>query len=167
MKKLTLAVLGTGFLLGLVQSCHTKPPTPLATISTDPKDPVFMREEDLSTFASLVTEAKLGDFFHGTGPFTSFAPTNAAFEKFDQKKLQELKDPKNRDELIDLINYHVILGKYLSSTLKPGKTRTVNGKTIDIRVEDGKIQVNNANVIKSDLIGPNGVTYVIDTVLVP
>lgn len=128
----------------------------------------LMYETDLSTFNRLVEIANLVDFFQGTGPFTAFVPSNEAFAKFDQKNLEKLKQPESRDQLIDLINYHVILGKYLSNTIKPGTFRTVNGKNITIKKDDdGTIWVNDAKVVRIDLCGPNGVAHVIDTVLVP
>src|ERR1019366_1002528 len=138
-----------------------------AVLSNDPNEPPIMREPELTTFISLVQAAKLDTFFHGTGPFTSFLPSNTAFENFDQSKLEELKEPQHMDELIDLINYHVILGKYLSKNLKSCTKRTVNGKNIDIQVEGDQITVNGAKVTKKDIVGPNGVTYIIDKVLVP
>lgn len=167
MKRIALYVLCVGMALGYVVSCQSESFTPPTPISTDPNAPPILREPELTTFASLVTTAELLDFFQGTGPFTSFAPSNSAFIKFNKRTLEELKKPENRDQLIDLINYHVVMGKYLSKNIKPGKKTTVNGKEITIRTEDGILWINNARVTKADLIGPNGVTYVIDTVLVP
>lgn len=133
---------------------------------TNTSTSIMMREE-LSTFASLVATANLQDFFNGTGPFTSFLPSNKAFENFSQSKLADLRDEKNRDELIDFINYHVIHGKYMSQSLKPGSVRTLNGKNITIRIEGDQIWVNDVKVVKKDLVGPNGVSYIIDSVLTP
>jgi len=162
MKKLTLLfltlVFGTTLWLNSQESTttHQKEEYPL------------MMEPDLKTFSGLVETAKLADFFQGTGPFTVFAPSNEAFSKFDQTTLENLKKPENRDRLIDLINYHVILGKYLSKNMKSGSFRTVNGKDITIRKDDnGQIWVNEAKVVRVDLVGPNGVAHVIDMVLVP
>lgn len=124
-------------------------------------------DPELSTFTSLVKTAGLWDFFQGTGPFTVFAPSNTAFAKLDITMLANLQEPKNRDHLIDLVNYHIILGKYLSGNLKSKQCRTVNGKEITIRVENGDIFVNNAKIMRRDLVGPNGVVHVIDTVLIP
>ncbi|MBS0635191.1 MAG: fasciclin domain-containing protein [Verrucomicrobia bacterium] len=134
---------------------------------TKSQESVVMSEPDLSTFKSLVFEAKLQDFFQGTGPFTSFVPSNSAFSKFDQKKLESLREEKHRDELIDFINYHIILGKYLSQNLKPGTVRTLSGKNITIRIEGDQVWVNDAKVTRKNLEGPNGVTHIIDGVLAP
>lgn len=152
MKKLLALLLCFGTLL------HADPAT---------SESVVMREPELSTFKSLVLEANLQDFFNGTGPFTSFVPSNSAFSKFDQKKLESLREQKNRDELIDFINYHIILGKYLSQNLKPGTVRTLNGKNITIHIEGDQIWINDAKITKKDLVGPNGVAYIIDGVLAP
>lgn len=168
MRRLALYVLCVGMTLGYVVSCQTESATQhIAVVSNDPNAPTTLRTPELTTFVSLITTAGLQDFFQGTGPFTSFAPSNSAFIKFNQRTLEELKKPDNRDQLIDLINYHVVLGKYMSNTLKAGKKTTVNGKEITIRIEDGVIWINNAKVTKADLVGPNGVAHVIDTVLVP
>lgn len=167
MKRVALYVLCAGMSLGYVVSCQSESSVPQAPLSNNPNAPHLLREPELTTFASLVTTADLLEFFHGTGPFTSFAPSNNAFIKFNKRTLEQLKKPENRDQLIDLINYHVVLGKYMSHNLKAGKKTTVNGKEITIRSEDGVIWINNAKVTKADLVGPNGVTYIIDTVLVP
>lgn len=163
MKRWTLLLLSLS-LLAVVNLNGQETPAPKPQKEQYP----VMREADLSTFTGLVETANLVDFFQGTGPFTVFAPSNEAFVKFDQKSLEKLKQPESRDQLIDLINYHVILGKYLSKNIKPGTFRTVNGKNITIKKDDdGQLWVNNAKVIRVDLCGPNGVAHIIDTVLVP
>lgn len=171
MKKLSQLLLSTCVTLSFMVSCQQESAKPAATSSVVlnevPSEFTVLTDPDLTTFASLVKKANLITFFHGTGPFTSFIPSNEAFLKFDRKKLAELEDPKNMDELVDFINYHVILGKYLSQNLKSGIKRTVNGKNINVRSENGQIWVNDAKVTKTDLVGPNGVTYIVDTVLMP
>lgn len=122
---------------------------------------------ELSTFVMLVNLAQLDDIFNGTGPFTVFAPTNDAFKKLGEKRLDELKKPKNRDELSTLLIYHVVPGKYVAKNLRSRTAPSINGKRIDIQVEGNEIKVNNAKVVKTDIIGPNGVLHEIDTVLIP
>lgn len=167
MKKtpLLLPIIG----LILTAGCDTHKSTQQATAATarDPREQnsVIMTHPELSTFASLIRAADLINFFYGTGPFTSFIPSNEAFEKYGMDKIEKLKEPANKDELVDFINYHIILGKYLSSNLKLGKIRTLNGKDITIRSENGHIYVNDAMVITPDLTGPNGVSYIINQVL--
>lgn len=130
-------------------------------------DTIPQRHPELSTFVMLVNKAQLKDLFNGTGPFTVFAPTDEAFKKIDKKKMDELLKPENRDELSSIIIYHVIHGKYMAKNLKTRKAPTINGKSLQISVEDGTIKVNKARVVKTDLIGPNGVIHEIDTVLIP
>ena len=129
--------------------------------------PSLMTQPEISRFGQLVQQAGLTQFFQAPGPFTLFAPSNAAIEKMDQAKLQELQQPEHSDELIDFINYHVVMGKYPSNTLKSRAYRTVNGKNIDVVVNGEEIRVNGAKVLKVDIQGPNGVAYVIDQVLMP
>lgn len=139
-----------------------------ATPSTDSHfDSLSQRQPELSIFVMLVTKAELKDLFNGTGPFTVFAPTDDAFKKLGQKKMDELMKPENRDELSTILIYHVIPGKYMSKSLKTKEAPTINGKTIHIEVTEDGIKVNNAKVIKTDIIGPNGVIDEIDTVLIP
>ncbi|MBS0654642.1 MAG: fasciclin domain-containing protein [Verrucomicrobia bacterium] len=127
----------------------------------------LLAKPELSTLVMLVQKAGLGDFFKGTGPFTVFAPSNSAFEKMDPAAFEALQKPENRGTLIDLINYHVVMGAYPSNELKSRSYRTVNGKDIEVKNENGKITVNGANVVQTDIKGPNGVGYIIDTVLTP
>jgi uncharacterized surface protein with fasciclin (FAS1) repeats len=128
--------------------------------------PLF-QEPDLKQFADAAKAAELQDLFTGTGPFTLFVPSNSAFEKFGASKLDQLKKPQNHDALVDLLIYHVLPGKYMANTLKTMDVATISGKQLHISVENGEIRVNNAKVIRTDLVGPNGVIHVIDTVLQP
>jgi uncharacterized surface protein with fasciclin (FAS1) repeats len=128
---------------------------------------MLLKRPELSTLALLVEKAGLVNFFQGTGPFTVFAPSNTAFEKMDKATLESLQRPENRDSLIDLINYHVVMGEYPSNRLKSRSYKTVNGKDIEVRNENGEITVNGVKVVKADLEGPNGVAYIIDSVLKP
>ena len=162
MKKIALLLLSISLSSSLALSALGNPPP-----SAHAENYRMMQDPELSTFASLITAANLTKFFDGTGPFTAFAPSNTAFQKLDPKMLQELKTPEKLDQLIDLINYHVVLGKYLAKSIKPGQMRTVNGKDIRIRVEGDEIWVNDAKVIKPNLVGPNGVIHVINEVLIP
>lgn len=130
-----------------------------------PKKP--LQAPQFTTLLTLIKAADLQDIFIGTGPFTIFAPSNAAFEKLGKRQLAELTKPQNKDLLIDLLTYHVIPGKYLSANLKTMDAQTINGKKIHITVDDGQIKANNANVTKKDLVGPNAVVYEIDAVLKP
>lgn len=137
----------------------------IANESPAPKSP--LEAPELSTLVNLIKAAGLEDIFVGTGPFTVFAPTNEAFDKLGKKKLEDFLKTENKDHLADVLTYHLIPGKYLSSSLKPMEAKTINGKSIQIKIENSQIKVNNATVLKKDMVGPNGVVYEIDTVLLP
>lgn len=124
-----------------------------------------LQDPEIKTFRDLAFNAGLRDLFQGTGPFTFFAPSNEAFKNFN--KLQILQQPTNHDALVDLLIYHVVPGKYMSSTFKTMDLKTINGKELHISIENGTIKVNGANVTRRDMVGPNGVVYVIDKVLEP
>jgi uncharacterized surface protein with fasciclin (FAS1) repeats len=130
-------------------------------------DTIPQRHPELSMFVMLVNKAQLRDLFNGTGPFTVFAPTDEAFKKLGDKKIKELMKPENRDELSTILIYHIVPGKYMSKNLRTRDAPSVNGKAISINVENGEIRVNNAKVVKVDLVGPNGVLHEIDAVLIP
>ncbi len=169
----------TKFLFSLILSCFsacllaaegTKEPeisTNAVPSTSSNFDTIPTRHPELSTFVLLVNKAELKDLFNGTGPFTVFAPTDDAFKKLGKKKLDDLMKPEKRDELSSLLIYHVVPGKYMSNNLKTREARTVNGKSLSIEVENGEIKINNAKIIKADLVGPNGVIHEIDTVLIP
>lgn len=147
---------------------YTPSSRPVALEQEKPRVSPIFTDPNLKTFGDALKTAELTDLFQGTGPFTSFVPTNEAFKKLGDKKLQALFKKENRDELTSLLIYHIAQGKYLAENLKTMSLKTINGKNLNIVVEqNGDITVNNAKVIKRNLIGPNGVTHVIDTVLIP
>ena len=120
------------------------------------------------TFNTLVTAveaAGLVDTLKGAGPFTVFAPTDAAFAKIPKAKLDALL--KDKAALAKVLTYHVIPGKVIASDVKPGKVKTVEGDSLTIEAKGGKVMVDKANVTKTDIVADNGVIHVIDTVLMP
>ena len=95
-------------------------------------------------------------------------PTNAAFDKLGKEKLNQLLEPQNQDYLTDILIYHIVPGKYMARNLKSMRLQTINGKYLTItKGKDGEIRVNGAKVVRTDLVGPNGVIHEIDTVLIP
>ncbi len=126
-----------------------------------------------STFATLVAAVKAADLvgvLSSAGPFTVLAPTNDAFAKLPAGTVANLLKPENKATLVKILTYHVIAGKALSGDvvkLAGQNVKTVNGATVAIAVKDGKVTVNNANVIAVDVPASNGVIHVIDTVLLP
>ena len=95
------------------------------------------------------------------------APTNEAFAKLPAKTLEFLLLPENKDELVDILKYHVVSANAPSSSLESGDVPTLNGDSVSINVSDDGIEVNDAMVVKADVIASNGIIHVIDTVLMP
>ncbi len=125
--------------------------------------------EDFDTLVTAVQAADLVDTLNGEGPFTVFAPTDAAFEAVDEETLNKLLDPANKDALISVLTYHVIGDEVTSDEVAPGDVATLDdGKTVTITVDDeGNVMVNDAMVTDVDLMASNGVIHVIDGVLLP
>lgn len=121
---------------------------------------------DFSTLVSLVTKAGLVDALKADGPYTVFAPTNEAFAKVPQAVVDALL--ANPDLLKQVLLYHVVAGKVMAADVKDGASaKTLQGEPVNFKVADGKVAVNDANVVKADLVAKNGVIHVIDSVLVP
>ena len=118
-----------------------------------------------TTLAKLLTQAGLVETLKGQGPFTVFAPTDAAFAKVPAATLEALgKDPA---QLKKVLTYHVVPGKVMAADVKPGEVMTVEGQPVKITVDGSTVKVNDATVTKTDIVASNGVIHVIDTVLIP
>ena len=121
-----------------------------------------------STLAAALDAAGLIDPLKGDGPFTVFAPTDEAFAKLPAGTVESLLKPENKDQLIAILTYHVVPGKVAAAdVVKLDSATTVNGQDVAIHVADNGVQINNANVIKTDIGASNGVIHVIDTVILP
>ena len=120
------------------------------------------------TLAAALKAAGLVETLKGEGPFTVFAPTDEAFAKLPEGTLEDLLKPENKEKLTQILTYHVVAGRATSSDVA-GMTsaKTVNGKQVKIKVTDGKVMVDNATVVKADVMASNGVIHIIDTVLIP
>lgn len=125
--------------------------------------------EEVSTLVKLVKAADLVDTLQGTGPFTVFAPTNAAFEKLGKEKLDELMKPENKDKLRDILLYHVVAGKkIMAADASTMSLVMADKKSVSVMVADGKVTLNqSATVIKPNIVASNGVIHWIDAVLMP
>ena len=122
-----------------------------------------------TTLVSAVQAAELVDTLKGEGPFTVFAPTDDAFAALPEGTLDTLLLPENKQQLTDILLYHVVPGKVMAADVV-GLTSapTVLGKDAEVRVEDGKVFLNdNVEVVITDIETSNGVIHVIDTVLIP
>ncbi|MFT4692876.1 MAG: fasciclin domain-containing protein [Verrucomicrobiia bacterium] len=119
------------------------------------------------TLVAAVKAAGLAGTLSGEGPFTVFAPTDAAFAKLPKGTVEDLLKPENKDRLIAVLTYHVIGAKVMSSDVKTGKVATINGQKLSIKANKKGVRVNKANVVKVDIEASNGVIHVIDTVVLP
>jgi len=122
---------------------------------------------DHTTLVAAVKAAGLVETLSGPGPFTIFAPTNAAFEKLPAGTVDMLLKPENKAKLVAILTYHVVPAKVMAADVKSGEAPTVNGKMLKIKADGMGVMVNNAKVIATDLVGSNGVIHVVDTVLLP
>lgn len=144
-------------------------PKPLQTETPTEKKNLIVLANDNGSFKTLVkalTAAGLIDTLQGEGPFTIFAPTDAAFAKLPQDALQDLLKPENKEVLIKVLTYHVVSGKVLSSDLKSGEVKSLQGDPITVKVNND-VQVNDATVTKADIEGSNGVIHQIDNLILP
>jgi len=101
------------------------------------------------------------------GPYTFFAPTNTAIGAMSQIQWQDLLKPENKEKLKEIITFHIVPGKILSSQLKTGKVKTLNGKELNITAKGADISVNGASIVQADIIGTNGVIHEINMLLRP
>lgn len=118
-----------------------------------------------NTLAKALTAAGLVDTLKGQGPYTVFAPTDAAFAKIPADKLNALLADK--EALTKVLTYHVVSGRILAKDVKSGEVRTVQGQPITIKASKAGVMVNDAKVVKTDVMATNGVIHVIDTVILP
>ena len=138
----------------------------LASVAAQAKD-IVDTAVAAGTFKTLVTAlqaAGLVETLKGMGPFTVFAPNDAAFAKIPKADLDALL--KDKAKLTAVLTYHVVAGKVLAKDVKPGKVKTVQGSELTLATTDG-VTVDGAKVIAADLVADNGVIHVIDTVLMP
>lgn len=127
-----------------------------------------MAAGQFNTLAKALQAAGLVDTLKGKGPFTVFAPTDDAFAKLPAGTLDDLLKPENKEKLKSILLYHVVSGKVTAAkVMKMKSAKTLNGQEVKISVSDGKVMVNDATVVKPDVMASNGVIHVIDTVLLP
>ncbi len=139
--------------------------------------PAFAQDKDIvdtavgagnfTTLVAAVEAAGLVETLKGPGPFTVFAPTDAAFAALPAGTVEDLLKPENKDKLVSILTYHVVSGKVMSTDLTEGmKAPTVQGGELTITLEGGA-KVNGATISTADIEASNGVIHVIDSVLLP
>lgn len=125
---------------------------------------VASKAGNFNTLVTAVKAADLVDTLKGPGPFTVFAPTDAAFAKVPKAKLDALLADKSA--LAKVLTYHVVPGKVMAAEVKAGKVKTVQGQELTVTTKGG-VMVDNAKVVATDVAASNGVIHAIDTVLMP
>lgn len=145
----------------------------LATVKADTKTSgkdivaVAAGAGSFNTLVAAVKAAGLADTLQGKGPFTVFAPTDAAFAKLPKGTVEDLLKPENKEKLVSILTYHVVPAKVMAANVKTSMVKTVNGQELDLKATGSKVTVDDAQVTKTDIAASNGVIHVIDTVLIP
>ena len=156
MKAIVLALLMSGMAF-----------TTMASQSKDIVD-TAVANGSFKTLAAALQAAGLVETLKGAGPFTVFAPTDAAFAKLPAGTVETLLKPENKDQLRRVLTYHVVPGKVTTADVsKMSSAKAVSGDTLKIAAKNGKVMVNNANVVTADVGASNGVIHVVDTVILP
>ncbi len=171
MKSALRGVIGVALVAFAAQGVHASDGCAASCAAeAQPKDIVStaVAAGSFNTLAAALKAGGLVDALKGEGPFTVFAPTDAAFEKLPPGTVEELLKPENKQKLVKILTYHVVPGKVLAAdVVKLSKAKTLEGSEVRITVKDGKVKVDNANVVKTDIHASNGVIHVIDKVLLP
>lgn len=124
-------------------------------------------EKNMTILKKSVIASGLDKVLSGAGPFTVFAPNDGAFEKLEKGVLDDLLKPENKARLVDVLNYHVVSGKVNFKDLKDGeKLKTLNGKELHVRIKDGHVRIEGAEVLGHDLPSSNGVIHSLDKVMI-
>ena len=122
--------------------------------------------ESFNTLVAAVKAAGMVDALNGEGPFTVFAPTDAAFEMLPEGTIEKLL--KDKEQLTSILTYHVVSGKVMSGdVVKLKKAETLNGQDVAIMVDENTVMIDNAKVVQTDIECSNGVIHVIDAVIIP
>jgi len=154
-----------GFVGAVLAATHGKPAKPLAK-----KDIVdtAVAAGQFKTLVKAVEAAGLVERLKGKGPFTVFAPTDAAFGKLPKGTLEDLLKPENKAKLVSILTYHVVPGRVTAAQVAKLKSaKTVEGQSLRIEAGKSGVMVNTAKVVKADIACSNGIIHVIDAVLLP
>ncbi len=121
-----------------------------------------------NTLVAAIEAAGLSETLRGDGPFTVFAPTDAAFAKLPAGTVETLLKPENIDQLTAILTYHVVAGEVTSAqVVKLSSAKTINGQAVEIRTSNGTVMIDGATVAAVDVMASNGVIHVIDEVILP
>ena len=141
----------------------------LGVVTTNAADVVdtAIKAGKFKTLVAAIQAAGLVKTLKGDGPFTVFAPTDAAFAKLPKGTLESLLKPENKGKLANILTYHVVAGKVPGKAVSTSKVKMVNGQKANLKVENKKVTINGANVIAVDVMASNGIIHVIDSVILP
>ncbi|MDQ5886394.1 MAG: hypothetical protein QG628_791 [Patescibacteria group bacterium] len=173
-----IVIIGGGIFLATNKDDKKDSSSTSQTQSTQPaaKVTIVKVASDTPTLSTLVTAVKAADLvqtLQSEGPFTVFAPTNAAFDALRAGTLDTLLKPENKDQLASILKYHVVSGKVLAADLKDGQiVTTVQGENLTVKLTDGMAYLidakgNQIKIVKTDIDAGNGVVHVVDGVLLP
>ena len=155
--KVTIIALVMSVMIGQVAMAQSKDIVGLA-----------VGNEDLSTLVAAVQAAGLVETLQSAGPFTVFAPTNAAFDALPAGTLESLLKPENKAKLASILTYHVLGAKVMSSDLSNGQmAKTAEGADVKVTLNGDVVMINDAKVVAADVSASNGVVHVIDKVMLP
>jgi uncharacterized surface protein with fasciclin (FAS1) repeats len=155
-----------------IEEGHAAPQPEAPAASPLPNDPknivnIAIGSPDHTTLVTALKSADYVDSIANPGPFTVFAPTNAAFEKLPKGTVEGLLKPEKKDDLKTILKYHVSTSVYQAKSFTDGQTLGMaNGAKVTFHVKNGKVTVNDANIVAS-IPGSNGIVHVIDAVLLP
>ena len=170
LRKGSIAALAAVLLLTL-SACSSDEATETApaeeAVATNTIVDVAVGNEDFSTLVAALTAADLVTTLQGEGPFTVFAPTNAAFAALPAGVLDALLLPENKATLAKILTYHVVSGMVMAADIKAGDVETAEGSTVKLSLMGAGVMVNKANVVTADIMADNGVVHVIDAVILP
>lgn len=141
--------------------------SPAPTSATKDIVAIASGDAQFETLTKALGAAGLVTTLQGKGPFTVFAPTDAAFAALPEGTVENLLKPENKALLTKILTYHVVPGSVVSTSLKSGDVKSVEGSSLKVGVNAGKVTVSGANVVKADIKASNGVIHVIDKVLMP
>jgi uncharacterized surface protein with fasciclin (FAS1) repeats len=138
-----------------------------ATAETKTIVDIAAGNSSFTTLVAALKAAELTDALSGAGPFTVFAPTDAAFAALPKGTVEMLLKPENKSKLVKLLTYHVVSGSVLSTDLKNGAVKSLQGSNIQVKVDPTGVMINKAKVVIADVKASNGVIHAIDKVIMP
>ncbi len=147
----------------------TTPPAAQAEAEDNHVVDVVQANPSLKTLASVIDETDANEVLELQGPYTVFAPSDAAFAALSAETRQRLLQPENRQQLAQILFYHVVPGQVNANQLQSGEVKTVEGASVNVQVDQtaNKVRVNNATVTQADIPASNGVVHIVDRVVLP